>query len=82
MLYTYLKRGVYYFLRRILSDSQTFHRTDRAVGYAIQCLGDKDLAEYTTIDAGEFRDWLVAKGLRSSVSCNLTIVKAVVNQCI
>ena len=57
-----------------------FTHTDRAVGYAIQCLGNKDLCEYTTIDAGEFRDWLFTKGLkRSSVSRNLTIVKAVVN---
>ena len=60
-----------------------FTHTDRAVGYAVQCLGNKDLGEYTTIDAGEFRDWLFAKGLkRSSVSRNLTIVKAVVNLCI
>jgi len=60
-----------------------FTHTDRAVGYAIQCLGNKDLGEYTTIDAGVFRDWLFAKGLkRSSVSRNLTIVKAVVNLCI
>ena len=60
-----------------------FTHTDRAVGYAVQCLGDKDLGEYTTIDAGAFRDWLFAKGLkRSSVSRNLTIVKAVVNLCI
>jgi integrase len=60
-----------------------FTHTDRAVGYAIQCLGNTDLGEYTTIDAGEFRDWLFAKGLkRSSVSRNLTIVKAVVNLCI
>ncbi|MBE58216.1 MAG: integrase [Gammaproteobacteria bacterium] len=60
-----------------------FTHTDRAVGYAIQCLGNKDLCEYTTIDAGEFRDWLFGKGLRrSSVSRNLTIVKAVVNLCI
>jgi integrase len=60
-----------------------FTHTDRAVGYAIQCLGNKDLGEYTTIDAGEFRDWLFAKGLkRSSVSRNLTIVKAVMNLCI
>ena len=60
-----------------------FTHTDRAVGYAIQCLGNKDLGECTTIDAGEFRDWLFAKDLkRSSVSRNLTIVKAVVNLCI
>ena len=60
-----------------------FTHTDRAVGYAIQCLGNKDLGEYTTIDAGEFRNWLFEKGLkRSSVSRNLTIVKAVVNLCI
>jgi len=60
-----------------------FTHTDRAVGYATQCLGNQDLGEYTTINAGEFRDWLFAKGLRrSSVSRNLTIVKAVVNLCI
>ena len=33
-----------------------FTHTDRAVGYAVQCLGNKDLGDYTTIDAGEFRD--------------------------
>ena len=27
--HTYLKRGVYYFVRRIPSDLQTFYRTDR-----------------------------------------------------
>jgi hypothetical protein len=29
--YTYLKRGVYYFVRRIPSDLQTFYRTDRVI---------------------------------------------------
>ena len=43
------------------TNDQFFTHTDRAVGYAIQCLGDKDLGEYTTIDAGEFRDWLFAR---------------------
>ena len=33
-----------------------FTHTDRAVGYAIQCLGNKDLGECTTIDTCEFRD--------------------------
>ena len=60
-----------------------FTHTDRAVGYAIQCLGNKDLSCYTTVDAGEFRDWLFAKELgRSSVSRNLGILKAIVNLCI
>jgi hypothetical protein len=27
--YTYLKRGVYYFVRRIPSDLRSFYRTDR-----------------------------------------------------
>jgi integrase len=64
--------------------SQTFFsHTNRAVGYAIQCLGDKDLSEYTTSHAGEFRDWLFAKELkRPSVSRNLGILKAVINLCI
>ena len=29
--YTYLKRGVYYFVRRIPSDLRTFYRTDRVI---------------------------------------------------
>ena len=29
--YTYLKRGVYYFVRRIPGDLQTFYRTDRVI---------------------------------------------------
>jgi len=29
--HTYLKRGVYYFVRRIPSDLQTFYRTDRVI---------------------------------------------------
>jgi integrase len=64
--------------------SQTFFsHTNRAVGYAIQCLGDKDLSEYTTSHAGKFRDWLFAKELkRPSVSRNLGILKAVINLCI
>jgi len=57
-----------------------FGHTQRAIGYAIACLGDLDLAEYSTVDAGRLRDWLFEKGLkRSSVVRNLTIVKAVVN---
>ena len=57
-----------------------FGHTQRAIGYAIACLGDLDLAEYSTVDAGKLRDWLFEKGLkRSSVVRNLTIVKAVVN---
>ncbi len=29
--YTYLKRSVYYFVRRIPSDLQTFYRADRGI---------------------------------------------------
>ena len=29
--YTYLKRGVYYFVRRTPSDLQTFYRTERII---------------------------------------------------
>ena len=29
--YTYLKRGVYYFVRRIPSDLQGFYRADRVI---------------------------------------------------
>ena len=57
-----------------------FSHTDRAIRYAIQCLGNKDLGEYTTIYAGELRNWLFTKGLEiSSMSLNITIVKTLVN---
>ncbi len=63
-------------------------RTDRAysktstrnVGYLIECVGDVDLSSIKTVNAGQFRDYLIAKGLAStSIRRVLSSVKAIYN---
>ena len=34
----------------------------RNVGYLIECVGDVDLSSIKTVNAGQFRDYLIAKG--------------------
>ena len=51
----------------------------RNIGYAIKYLGDKDLTNYTTLDAAKLRDKLLDQGLSSSsVKRIFSTVKAVV----
>ena len=57
-----------------------FSHTKRAVGYAVDLLGNKSLDLYTGPDAARFRDKLIDRGLKtSSVKRNITCIKAVVN---
>ncbi len=52
----------------------------RNVDYLIEVVGNKPIASYTTIDAGRFRDWLIAKGMvTSSLRRVLSSIKAIVN---
>jgi integrase len=52
----------------------------RNVDYLIEVVGNKPLTSYTTIDAGKFRDWLIAKGMvTSSLRRVLSSIKAIVN---
>jgi len=52
----------------------------RNVDYLIEAIGNKPLGTYTTIDAGKFRDWLIAKGMvTSSLRRVLSSIKAIVN---
>ena len=44
----------------------------RNVDYLTEAIGNKPIASYTTIDAGKFRDWLIAKGMITS-SLNGTV---------
>ena len=52
----------------------------RNVGYLIECLGDVGLSSIKPVNAGQFRDHLIAKGLAStSVRRVLSSVKAIYN---
>jgi len=52
----------------------------RNVDYLTEAIGNKPIASYTTIDAGKFRDWLIAKGMiTSSLRRVLSSIKAIVN---
>ena len=52
----------------------------RNVGYLIESIGDVDLSSIKTVNAGRFRDHLIAKGLAStSIRRVLSSVKAIYN---
>ncbi len=61
--------------------AKTFHQAAmRNVGVVVNAVGDKPLAEYSTIDAGKVRDTLIAKGLAVlSVKRTFITVKAIIN---
>jgi len=47
--------------------TKSFHRTaERNIEYLIKCLGSRPIDQYSTVDAGTFRDWLFDKELSSS----------------
>jgi integrase len=47
--------------------TKSFHRTaERNIEYLIKCLGARSIDQYSTVDAGTFRDWLFDKELSSS----------------
>jgi len=61
--------------------SKLFHQaTNRSVRYALECLGERDLSEYSTADAGKLRDSLFKRGMvSSSVRRVFSSVKSIVN---
>ena len=61
--------------------TKIFHQASgRAVDYVIECLGNKDLSEYSTSDASKFRDFLFDRGMvSSSVKRVFSSVKSIVN---
>ena len=53
---------------------------ERSCNYLIGLCGNKPLSDYTRQGALQFRDWLVARGLKgSSVTRNFSYLKAVIN---
>ncbi len=61
--------------------SKTFYTSaERNTRYLIECLGDRPINEYTSSDAGLFRDWMLDKSLSSSsIRRILTTVKAIIS---
>ena len=71
----------YYLELKGQTKSKLFHQiAERNTRYVIDTLGNKDLSDYTTIDAGTFRDALLKRGLAtSSVRRVFSSVKSIVN---
>lgn len=60
---------------------KTFHQAAiRNVGVVLDVVGDKPIADYSTIDAGKVRDTMIAKGLAVlSVKRTFITIKAIIN---
>jgi len=57
-----------------------FQSAERSIKYVIDLLGDKDLSNYSSSEAANFRDYLFQKGLvSSSVKRIFSSVKSIVN---
>ena len=53
---------------------------ERNVGYVIQCLSDRPVDAYSTLDASKFRDWLIDRGLSTaSIKRIFATVRAVIS---
>ena len=61
--------------------AKTFHQAAmRNVGVVVDVVGDRPIAEYSTIDAGRVRDAMMAKGLAVlSVKRTFITIKAIIN---
>ena len=61
--------------------AKTFHQAAmRNVGVVVKVVGDKPIAEYSTIDAGKVRDAMIARGLAVlSVKRTFITIKAIIN---
>jgi integrase len=71
----------YYLALKGKTKPKLFHQiANRNTQYIIDVLGNKDLSQYTTIDAGKFRDALLKRGLvTSSVRRVFSSIKSIVN---
>ena len=61
--------------------ARTFHQAAmRNAGVVIEVIGDKQISDYTTIDAGKVRDTMMAKGLSVlSVKRAFITIEAIIN---
>ena len=70
----------YHALRGIGKDELFFRASSRFVKYAIEELGDRNVADYSSMDAARFRDHLFEGGLSSSsVKRAFASIRSIVN---
>ena len=70
----------YHTLRGIGKDELFFRTSSRFVKYAIEELGDRNVADYSSMDAARFRDQLFDRGLSSSsVKRTFASIRSIVN---
>ncbi len=70
----------YHALRGIGKDELFFRASSRFVKYAVEELGDRNLADYSSMDAASFRDHLFKRGLSSSsVKRTFSSIRSIVN---
>ena len=61
--------------------SKTFRQAAiRNSGYVIDLLGDRNIADYSTADAGKFRNWLISRELKaSSIRRMFGTIRSIIN---
>jgi integrase len=70
----------YHALRGMGKDELFFRASSRFVKYAIEELGDRNVADYSSLDAAKFRDHLFERGLSSSsVKRTFSSIRSIVN---
>lgn len=70
----------YHALRGIGKDELFFRASSRFVRYAIEDLGDRSVADYSSLDAAKYRDRLFGRGLSSSsVKRTFASIRSIVN---
>ena len=70
----------YHALRGIGKDELFFRASSRSVKYAIEELGDRNVADYSSLDAATYRDRLFDRGLSSSsVKRTFASIRSIVN---
>ena len=70
----------YHALRGIGKDALFFRASSRFVKYAVEELGDRSVADYTSLDSARFRDHLFERGLSSSsVKRTFASIRSIVN---
>jgi integrase len=71
---------VYLKLKGKNKDKLFYRAANRNIKYVIDLLGDKPLNEYSSLEAGTFRDYLLKKGLTvSSVKRNFSTIRSIIN---
>ncbi len=73
-------RDLYLRLKSAGKDQVFVRSAHRNVGYVIQVLGDHPLSAYSTVDAAQFRDWLIDQGMaRDTIKRVFGSIRSIIN---